>query len=335
MNQLEFFEDLYDKTGTVATVINSCNTFNAKRVPFTEYDFKKNTIGRYVLVQEIATELDIHNSINLEKDWQVINKTAVDFVNSRFNIPIYLFDSGRGIHLNIFTKNIIEYSEKNEVKPRELAKEIWKLLGFKSSNTDNCLLNRRQNSVIRAEGGFNVKSNSFKSNIPGYYKPKQFYKKEEIVYPEIELWNVPVLLLKKGVLELRKRELLNNMTTEIPNISDMSNLPCFKNLLTIPIPPTGKTTRNILASIIAFISLKSGDENTAIKNIEIYENNCIKIDPEFPRGSQRNWINTIKRTGLDNWKFDCGMIKHYENILKNLGVDITLCNKCEVLKWKK
>ena len=335
MNQKDFFDHLFNKTGTIATIVNSSDTFQAKRLPYTEYDFKKPTIGRYVFENELAAELDLHNSVSLTQDWKIINKTAVDFVNyknhtlGRFTgtIPFGIFDSGRGIHLSMFTKNLVDFSEKNGIKPRLLAKEVWKLLGFKSKYVDNCLLNRRTNSVIRAEGGLNPKSGSYKSLIPNTYRPKKFYREKEVIYPEIKLWKVPKGILNNSLKIIRRRELLKKLTKEEPK-TGLMYLYCFKKLISTSIPPTGKTVRNKLSSVIAYCCLaETGNEELAKKYLTIYEDLCIEKDTSFPRGSQLNWCSTILRDGINNWNLNCGMIKYYENLLNRQGFNCTLCDK--------
>jgi hypothetical protein len=339
LNQRDFFDHLLDKTGITTTVINSSSTFNAKRLPYTEYNFRKPTIGRYVFPQEICCELDIHNSRELLVDWRTINRTAIDFIDykqyklGRYigRIPINLYDSGRGIHLNIFTSNMVDYADKNGVKPRELAKGIWSFLNFKSDNTDNCLLNRRQNSVIRACGGYNPKSKSYKSFIPTEYQEKKFFKLNEVVYPDIKLWKVPVPLMKKCVRKIKLMELLKKMQVIEPPTGKLMSLPCFKNIVNAELPATGKSVRNLLAATITYCVLHdTGNEELVKKYIDLYVSNIHKVDSDFPdSSSQYGWINTINRDGLKNWSFDCGRIKHFQRILNKLGYNIVLCNNCK------
>ena len=339
MNQKEFFRELNEKTNEPIILVNSSKTFNAKRVVFDKFDYKSNSIGRYVLESEICSEVDLHNKPdNLVSDWRVINKSVVDFIDYKHHklgryigrIPFVILDSGRGIHVDLFTSNMVGYANKNEVKPRELAKRIWSYLNFKSDNTDNCLLNRRQNSVIRAEGGFNPKSGSYKSSIPIKYQEKKFFKKEEVVYPDVKLWKVPVPLMKKCVRKIKLMELLKKMQVIEPPTGKLMMLPCFKNMVTAQIPVTSKSVRNLIAGQITYMVLHdTGNEELAKKYVDKYVDNIHKVDINFPDStSQHGWVNTIQRDGVENWSFDCGRIKHFQRILNKLGYDIILCNNC-------
>jgi len=336
MNQYDFLCHLHEKTGENIVIIDSNLTFNARRISFKKYDYKKNTIGRYLQNNELACELDIHLSKNILVDWNIINKTAVDFVKlknhtlGRFTgkIPVNLFDSGRGIHLSVFTSNLLNYSEKVNLPARMIAKEVWSFLEFKSDNTDNCLLNRRTNSVIRATGGFNPKSGSYKSFIPNEYTKKKFFKKEEVRYPFIKLWKIPKGILKTSVKRIRRRELLKKLTKVPEPEGELMKLPCFKKMVNAQIPATGKSVRNLIAGIITYMVLHdSGSEELAKKYIDIYVDSIHKVDSSFPHSSsQYGWIQTIQRNGIENWSFDCGRIKYFQKILNKFNVNI--CTNC-------
>jgi len=350
-------ERLSKVTGEDIVVCDRIDSFDANRRSYKdslELAKGNNVIGVYLPVTVVAKDFDLQgkpgfpakavfNSMSIDERREIVKKTWEKYISPELikvhegcksNIPFRFYDSGKGAHGETIPTNLVEKAEQHNVTPRRLAKAIstqkTKKVGLKDH--DPCLLNRKQNSVIRACGGFNKNVNAYKTYITDL-KTKNFCENQEDVKypPKYETWQIPDEMIEDA-LKIIKNEDQHRAkhSDEEFNLykEEATDLYCYNKLLKESIPETGKSTRNMLALPVVYNTvLKHGIDSPKVRTAALqYAENCRKLDNSFPDAGAVNWIDTIKNDGIENCGVSCGFIRHYEKILADQGTPIKLCD---------
>lgn len=345
IKQIRYFKLLSEAADQIVIVVDRFNSFDAKRVPYYESKIKGNIIGRLKLNGELLWDFDSHTEDNsrdtITRNWLFKCSPEAQKLKrycKEREIPVYFYDSQRGIHAQIVTSNLVMVAERRGIKLYDLEVAIWKIINRQCGvkDVDPSLMKREGQSVVRACGGFNPKTKSYKTFIEDLNKKEFCVNEEDIKYPtELKTWEVPEHMIRKALEHIRlSYEKRKGGDSEIFSRYQGKHLelPCCQNLLKKPIPQTGKGTRNTLAFIVAYNAYLDfkGDEEKVKEVLRKYAENCRKLDSDFSDDSAICWYETIMRKGIENCVVKCGMIKHFEKILREQGNEITLCEpeKC-------
>jgi hypothetical protein len=340
--QLMYFKVLSEACNETVMVVNGSYSYKYYRVPyyqFTGYHRGRTTIGRYRLQNEITWDFDNKGKHfgreNIVIGWGelVPQVTSLVKVLKEMVSPHVVFDSGTGFHVTLFTDNVIGRAKAENIEPYKLIKAVWKAISKRAGIElveDDSVMGRSDHSTIKAVGGWNKNSNSYKTLLSDVSPNKQFTELRDVIYPDnVEFFTVPDEILDNAVKGVKAVKKIRTPQSFKLYSGKRMELPCMVNLLTKPIPPTGKGTRNTLAFLVAYNAYLDfrGDKKKVDGFTDLYEENCMKLDYRFPRGSQRNWYKLIERKGIKSCFASCKMVWHYENVLRKQGTPIALCDK--------
>jgi len=320
MKQIDYLKNLEQTLKQKIIIIDRFDSYEAKRVSIDESKTlkqQKNVIGRLRLKGEITWDFDIKEQENKDiiiKEYKEKVPLVKKLINKLKDIGIkhyYIFDSGRGMHLTIFTN-------LDETLTRTFYNRINALINLEDE--DDSIMKRKGQSVIKVCGGYSSKTDSYKSLITEEeLENKHFYKFEEIKYPKKIEINIFSNEFIKAIEEFKKRVSKKQITydQQIINIDNCNILDySLRN-------PLRKSTQR--GEILA-------------KNLAIYLRH--KFDYSIAQKLMKQFckVQNIKESIGEGWlkQFDKGFI-HFSCIelrkwLKNKHPNLNLCKDCKYLE---